>query len=214
MSLLATTLFALAATDWPYHCPASETVQDVAKNLSLPNAVIVVTGADGKSGSAVVLAAAMAQANVVLVGRNFDKLNATLTATAAAVPGSKPKLSIEVFDLASLNATRAGAKRLLAAHPKIDALVNNAGGVIDGVTEDGFNAMFQVQNIAPALLTDVLLPALAAAGAGARVVNVASAASFAPLPLRGHAADDMWKYAHGAPALEGDLGYALAPAPS
>lgn len=160
------------------------------------------------SGSQVVLASALASAVTVLVGRNATRLASTVAATRAAVPGAQ--LDTIVFDLSSLASVRAGAASLVAKHPAIDVLVNNAGGLIEGpVTADGFNPMFEVMNIGPALLTKLCLQALERANG--RVVNVASASSFEPLWLvPGHTAQDMMGYARGKPALSGGIGYGVS----
>jgi len=70
------------------------------------------------------------------------------------------------------------AGRILARHPAIPILVNNAGMVMARrtVTADGFEAIFQINHLAPFLLTNLLLPAVKAA-APARIVTVASGAA-------------------------------------
>lgn len=75
------------------------------------------------------------------------------------------------------------------------------------LTADGYDEMFQVQNIAPALLTHVLLPALVQ-GSG-RVINVASSAAFDTIPLK-HLAADMLTYARGHPDLSSLEGYGVS----
>ena len=66
-------------------------------------------------------------------------------------------------------------------------LINDAGidhtlGGLPAITPDGFERVFQVNYLGPFLLTELLLPALrshaAASNSSARVINVASAASF------------------------------------
>jgi NAD(P)-dependent dehydrogenase (short-subunit alcohol dehydrogenase family) len=59
----------------------------------------------------------------------------------------------------------------------LDVLVNNAGVFLEvrQETQDGFEATFGVNHLAPFLLTHLLQPALAAASQG-RIVNVSSAA--------------------------------------
>merc|ERR1712096_409443 len=74
----------------------------------------------------------------------------------------------------------AGAKEILARHPVIDVVVENAGLVgptTPPTTKDGFVLSMQVNHFAPALLSDLLLPGLQRAGASGvpgRVVNVGS----------------------------------------
>jgi hypothetical protein len=55
-----------------------------------------------------------------------------------------------------------GIGELRATYPRIDALANNAGGIMGDreVTKDGFEKTFQVNHLAPFLLTYLLMPAL------------------------------------------------------
>jgi NAD(P)-dependent dehydrogenase (short-subunit alcohol dehydrogenase family) len=95
---------------------------------------------------------------------------------AAQVPNAR--IETEQADFASLSQVRAMGGRILANHPCIAILVNNAGLMMLSrvATEDGFETTFQVNHLAPFLLTDILLPALKAA-APSRIVTVASRAS-------------------------------------
>jgi NAD(P)-dependent dehydrogenase (short-subunit alcohol dehydrogenase family) len=190
---------------WAFSCAANTTAYEIATPLRLQGKTVVVTGADGRSGAVLARAAVIAGAEVVLVGRNASRVEAT----AAAILGDHPYalLQTAAFDLANLTDTRAGGARLLARFPSVDVLINNAGGEMDGVTADGYARMFSVMNIAPALLTTILLPALDRARG--RVVNVGSAAGFDPLPPR-HTADDMMRYARADPSLPGALGYGVS----
>ena len=83
-------------------------------------------------------------------------------------------------DFSRLGDVRALAERVAAHHPRLDALVNNAGvGTTlpgDGArveSHDGYELRFQVNYLAPYLLTRLLLATLEAS-APARVVNVSS----------------------------------------
>jgi len=68
------------------------------------------------------------------------------------------------------------AAELLADHDRIDILANNAGGMFATrtVSPDGREMTFQVNHLAPFLLTNLLLPSLTRAPDGARVINTAS----------------------------------------
>ena len=67
------------------------------------------------------------------------------------------------------------AKAVAKQHVKLDVLINNAGvySTPDPVTQDGIDARFAVNTIAPYLLTQRLMPLLGASG---RVINLSSAA--------------------------------------
>ncbi|MGY0237160.1 SDR family NAD(P)-dependent oxidoreductase [Longispora urticae] len=92
--------------------------------------------------------------------------------------GADPlRLEFVVADFSRLDDVVAMAAQILATHSRIDALVNNAaiaGRESRTVTGDGNELTFQVNYLAPYLLTRLLSGALNAARAG-RVVNVSSA---------------------------------------
>ena len=90
---------------------------------------------------------------------------------------SSPDASLEIqpLDLASLASVGEAAGKILAAHPRIDVLVNNAGvmAIAERKTEDGFEMQFGVNHLGHFALTALLLPALLES-ADARVVSVTS----------------------------------------
>ena len=72
---------------------------------------------------------------------------------------------------------REAAEKILAAHDKIDLLINNAGvmGIPERKTTDGFEMQFGTNHLGHWTLTAMLLPALQRAD-GSRVVTVTSTA--------------------------------------
>jgi NAD(P)-dependent dehydrogenase (short-subunit alcohol dehydrogenase family) len=138
---------------------------------------IVITGAsDGIGLEAASLLAAQGH-HLVLVGRTSAKVDAAVRRLA----GESPDAPVEshLCDNTSLADVRGLAHELLAAYPRIDVLVNNAGTVFDKrtVTRDGIEATFQVNHLAGFLLTELLLDRLVAS-APARVVTTASIGHF------------------------------------
>ena len=133
--------------------------------------VCVVTGATSGIGKATATALARQGAQVVLVGRDRGRGEAT-AAELGAVAAMPPRL--EIADLASMAQVRALADRL-GALDRIDVLVNNAGFVAGQhrVTADGFEEVFAVNHLAPFLLTNLLAGKLTAS-APARVITVSS----------------------------------------
>ncbi|WP_371600296.1 SDR family NAD(P)-dependent oxidoreductase [Streptomyces sp. NBC_00564] len=85
-----------------------------------------------------------------------------------------------VADLGSLAQVRALGAEVVAAYPRLDVLVNNAGvgggsrGAGREESVDGHELRLAVNYLAPVALTRALLPALRA-GAPSRIVNVGSA---------------------------------------
>ncbi|WP_293954206.1 SDR family NAD(P)-dependent oxidoreductase [uncultured Corynebacterium sp.] len=136
---------------------------------SAPMKTIVITGAsDGIGASAArIIHNVRPEDRLVLVGRNAGKTE-----------GIAKQLGAEwhVADFADL----AQVQRLageLAALDRIDVLANNAGGVFPGpvTTVDGFEKSWQVNVVAPYLLTNLLLPVLVESQAS--VVATSSVAS-------------------------------------
>ena len=133
--------------------------------------VCVVTGATSGIGKAAATALARMGAQVVLVGR--DRGRAEATAAQIGSVATHPPV-VDIADLGVMDQVRALAERL-AALDRIDVLINNAGLVLGERrgTPDGFEHVFAVNHLAPFLLTNLLLPRLTAS-APARVITVTS----------------------------------------
>src|SRR5579872_3461041 len=131
--------------------------------------VCVVTGATSGIGKATAAALAGLGAQVVLVGR--DRGRAEATAAELGRAAAPPRF--EIADFTSMGQVRELAGHLEALE-RIDVLVNNAGLVAGQrrTTADGFDEVFAVNHLAPFLLTNLLLGKLTAAAA--RVVTVTS----------------------------------------
>jgi NAD(P)-dependent dehydrogenase (short-subunit alcohol dehydrogenase family) len=83
-----------------------------------------------------------------------------------------------VADFADLADVRGLAATLLDRYPRIDVLANNAGGIMGEreVTVDGNEKTFQVNHLAPFLLTNLLMGRLV--DSRATVINTSSAANY------------------------------------
>ncbi|MBA2566951.1 MAG: SDR family oxidoreductase [Thermoleophilaceae bacterium] len=138
-----------------------------------PPATIVVTGASSGIGRAAAVELAGRGALVTPVGRDPRRLDAAAQRIRSAAGGLTGE-SI-VADFARLDDVRRLATELLDRHERIDVLVNNAGLVADRrrLTGDGNELTFQVNHLAPFLLTNLLLDRLRAS-APARVVTTSS----------------------------------------
>ena len=139
------------------------------------NKTYLITGAT--SGLGLVTADALARqgAHLVLVGRNPDKTKAVAAKIQSDTGNSKVEFLLA--DFSSLRQVRNLARQFRDKYPRLDVLVNNAGGVWGRrtLTEDGLEMTIGVNHVAPFLLTDLLLDMLKA-NAEARIVVVASAA--------------------------------------
>lgn len=132
----------------------------------------LVTGVTSGLGEHVAVHLARAGADVVLAGRNPDKLGATLGAVREAAPGALFRTL--QLDLADLSSVRRAAGEAASLGP-ISILVNNAGvmGTPNRRTVDGFDLQLGTNHLGHFALTGLLMPQLLASG-GARVVTVSS----------------------------------------
>ena len=135
----------------------------------LEGKTFVVTGSNTGIGRATAEALGARGAHVVLANRSREKTEPVLAAIAA----SGGKASFVALDLSDLAATKRAADEL-AALPRIDVLINNAGlAGLGGLTAQGFELSFGVNHLAPFVLTETLLPKLRES-APSRIVFVAS----------------------------------------
>jgi NAD(P)-dependent dehydrogenase (short-subunit alcohol dehydrogenase family) len=133
--------------------------------------VVVITGGSDGIGAAAARVLARRGDQVVLVGRSRGK-----TRSVAAEIGAE----CHVADFAHLGQVHELAAGLARQHLRIDVLVNNAGliaGPQRTVTADGHELTFQVNHLAPFLLTVLLRGPLGAAGAS--VITTSSRAGTA-----------------------------------
>ncbi len=137
-----------------------------------PPRTVVITGATAGIGLESALQIAAEGHRLVLVGRNPEKL-AAAAAEVRAVGAAG--VDTVVADYESLHSVRVAAKGIRAVCPRIDVLVNNAGTVYASrtLTDDGYEATFQVNHLAGFLLTEELKDVIVAS-APARIVITAS----------------------------------------
>jgi NAD(P)-dependent dehydrogenase (short-subunit alcohol dehydrogenase family) len=140
--------------------------------------VAVVTGSNSGIGYETARALAARGARVVLACRNEAKGRDAEARIQRAVSGAEARF--EPLDLGSLDSVRAFAEKLLAAEPRLDLLINNAGVMMPpyGRTADGFETQLGTNHLGHFALTGRLLEALRRTPR-ARVVTVSSLAHFA-----------------------------------
>ena len=142
----------------------------------------VVTGASDGIGLEAAARLGALGARLVLVGHRRDKGEAALALLRRRVPGVAAEM--HYADLSACDEVVGLAKTLLAAAPRIDVLLNNAGALFArrGETADGLERTFALNHMGYFRLTALLKDRLIAS-APARIVNVASEAH------RGHRLD-------------------------
>src|SRR6185312_7779658 len=118
------------------------TADEVLAGLDLTGKTVVVTGSSAGLGFETVRAMAAKGADVVMAGRDPGKSDAAAARIRAGQPDAK--LRTVTIDLADLDSVRRDAAEILAAHPKVHALINNAG-IMGGplmLTKDGLEQHF------------------------------------------------------------------------
>jgi NAD(P)-dependent dehydrogenase (short-subunit alcohol dehydrogenase family) len=144
----------------------------------LTGRTVVVTGATSGIGRQAAEDFARLGAHVVISGRNPSKAARARVEIAHRTGSSN--LSVECADMGELDQVQAMADRLLAAHPRIDVLVHNAGALTGhrSVNASGVEATVASQVLGPFLLTSLLLSALSDARPG-RVLTMSSGGMYA-----------------------------------
>ena len=142
---------------------------------TIKNRTALITGASSGIGKATALAFAKAGINLVLVGRDQDKL--TAVAQAAEAVGVTAKTY--VVDLSLLDRVSAKIAEIAAEHQNLDILINNAGMAYTGSIAD--SPLADWQKVIDLNLTSVflcvqgILPHLRQRKSGT-IVNVSSIA--------------------------------------
>jgi NAD(P)-dependent dehydrogenase (short-subunit alcohol dehydrogenase family) len=126
---------------------------------------IIITGASDGIGAAAARRLVAHGHKVALVGRSRPKTEAL---------AKELKADHFVADFTNFDDVRVLAEALQNTYQRIDALVNNAGGIFGDRTRtpDGFEKTLQVNHLSPFLLTNLLIGTLTASRAS--VVNTSS----------------------------------------
>ena len=133
----------------------------------------VITGANTGLGFETARLLAAHGATVVLACRNDTKAADAAARITASVPDAAVR-TVRV-DLASPDSIRAAAEEIRAGFPRLDLLVNNAGGVRPRheVTAEGHEMTLATNHLGPFAFTGLLLDRLLTVP-GSRVVTVSS----------------------------------------
>ena len=149
---------------------------------SMGGRICIVTGANSGVGKETALGLAQMGARVIMVCRNAEKGKAALEEICREFGSSQVDLLIA--DMSSQASVRALAEQIQRKYPRLDVLVNNAGGAAPGHTlsADGIEMTLATNHLGAALLTLLLLDLLKAS-APSRIVNVSSTEAQSPSRL-------------------------------
>ena len=156
--------------------------------IDLANRVVIVTGGARGIGLAVAERALQSGAEVSLWDVDGERLARTSAELAAKY--RERKVSDAVVELTEESSVDAAVNKALAAHGKIDVLVNNAGitggnGTTWELAPDVWRRVIDVNLIGPYLTCRAVVPHMLKSGYG-RIVNVASIAGKEGNPNASH----------------------------
>lgn len=141
--------------------------------------VAVITGASSGIGKEAAKALVQQGWRVIGLGRDAERCAAAETEIRAAYPNSQ--FEMLRVDLSSMADTARMAGEIFARTSRIDALLNNAGGMAKELvmTPEGNEALFASNHLGHFLLTDCLLPLMKmtaknSAPGSVRIVSVSS----------------------------------------
>jgi NAD(P)-dependent dehydrogenase (short-subunit alcohol dehydrogenase family) len=141
--------------------------------MELAGRTAVITGAGGGIGRAIAESLARRHCNLALA----DIDSAALERAAADLSAGGIRISRHVLDVSDAKAVAALPVEVLAAHPRVELLVNNAGVALGGnfeqVGEADFEWLFGINFWGVVRMTRAFLPLLRAAPE-ARLVNLSS----------------------------------------
>ena len=139
--------------------------------------IVVVTGANSGLGFSTTRALALKGAKVIMACRNLEKGEKARQEIMQKGVAEEPELWF--LDLASLESVKHFALKFIAAHHRLDLLINNAGlmAIPYYKTEDGFEMQFGVNHLGHFALTARLWPVLSNT-IGSRVIQVSSLAHY------------------------------------
>lgn len=142
-------------------------------SYDLADETIVLTGGTSGLGYAAAERFAAMGATLVLVARDPEKTEKA--ASRLRTSSGNDRITSELADLSDLDAVRQASRRIRDDHPRIDALIHNAGALFNQRREapNGIEMTTQIMVVAPFLMTSLLLEPLRVASPG-RVITMSS----------------------------------------
>lgn len=132
----------------------------IVRAMTMQGKHVLITGGNTGIGKATATELARRGASVTITSRDPARGAAAVEDIRRA--SGNAAVDVMALDLASLADVRRFAAEFLAAHPRLDVLIENAGLILGERTEtvDGFETMFGVNHLGHFLLTHLLLERL------------------------------------------------------
>ena len=147
---------------------------------SLDGRLCLVTGAASGIGRATALAAGRRGARLVITDVNADLLDDVASELGDALVAQR------AFDIADVDAVRAFADDVHAAHGPVDVVMNVAGiatwGPVERLTHEQWRRTVDIDLMGPIHVIECFVPEMIRAGRGGQIANVSSAAGLLGLP--------------------------------
>lgn len=152
-------------------------------NYSFEGKHVLVTGASGGLGSAMVRRLAELGAHMVVTSRSMKALDELIS----LVPGRRQIIPLTA-DLSIAGESEELASKALDVLGFIDVLFNNAGvgyfALMEEAKVESLRHIFEVNTFSPLVLIMALVPHMKARGGG-RIINIVSCAGRVPIPTVG-----------------------------
>ena len=139
---------------------------------SLKGKKCLVTGASSGLGLEVTKLLLMNEAEVIMLCRDEHKSRKLLDELYLDYPGAS--IHLEFADFSSMDSLNAFIRSFKDRNSYLDILINNAAVLKAGITrtKDGYESMFQVNYLAPFILTTALIDLLRS-GSDPKILNIA-----------------------------------------
>mmetsp|Transcript_17995 Transcript_17995/g.31489 ORF Transcript_17995/g.31489 Transcript_17995/m.31489 type:complete len:352 (+) Transcript_17995:60-1115(+) len=174
----------LASTQWWFHAKNKWTApgfKEASKNFNekdlavdLKDKVFMITGANSGLGFSMAKTLAKKNATVIMLCRNKER--GTKARDEIIKETDNKNVRLEILDVSRPQQIKSFAENYVQSKGRLDALVNNAGALFQKRkdTPEGFETTFAVHSLGAYLLTEYLMPSLAATEPAGRVINMTS----------------------------------------
>lgn len=129
---------------------------------STKNLTIIITGCNSGIGKETARELYKNGARIIMANRNQTQTKEIMDKFRNEFPESTGQLVYKNLDLASMVSVKKFSNDIINNEPKLNVLINNAAvfKAPSVITDDGFEINTQINHLAPALLTKLLLPKL------------------------------------------------------